>query len=84
MLIARLQQHVRRLLGGGGGRGPGSPRSRLTGGRPLALLGIAVVVLWLASGIYRVQPDEQGVVLLFGAVNRVTGPGLQYHLPWPV
>jgi modulator of FtsH protease HflK len=43
-----------------------------------------VIALWLASGIYRVEPDEQGVVLLFGAVNRVTGPGLRYHLPWPI
>jgi membrane protease subunit HflK len=48
------------------------------------LLGLAVVALWLASGIYRVEPDEQGVVLRFGAFNRTTLPGLNYHLPWPV
>jgi modulator of FtsH protease HflK len=48
------------------------------------LLGIAVVALWLASGIYRVEPDEQGVVLRFGAFNRTTLPGLNYHLPWPI
>ncbi|HEY1931423.1 MAG TPA: FtsH protease activity modulator HflK [Acetobacteraceae bacterium] len=81
-MIARVQTFVRRLLGGGGGGG--GPRFRLTGGRPIALIGIAVVALWLASGIYRVEPDEQGVVLLFGAVNRVTPPGLRYHLPWPI
>ena len=46
------------------------PRGRFTGGRGLALIGLAVVALWLASGIYRVQPDEQGVVLRFGAFNR--------------
>ena len=33
---------------------------------------IAVVVLWLASGFYRVLPDEVGVVLRFGAFNRTT------------
>jgi membrane protease subunit HflK len=42
------------------------------------------VALWLASGIYRVQPDEQGVVLRFGAFNRATLPGLNYHMPWPI
>jgi membrane protease subunit HflK len=45
---------------------------------------IAVVVLWLASGFYRVLPDEVGVVLRFGAYNRTTQPGLNYHLPTPI
>ena len=48
------------------------------------LIGLAVVALWLASGIYRVEPDEQGVVLRFGAFDRTTLPGLNYHLPWPI
>ena len=43
-----------------------------------------MVVVWLASGIYVVNPDEQGVVLRFGAFNRVTTPGINYHLPWPI
>ena len=77
-LIARLQAYVRSLLGGGG------PRGSFTGGRGLALIGLAVAVLWLASGVYRVEPDEQGVVLRFGAFNRTTLPGLNYHLPWPI
>jgi len=76
-IIARLQAYVRSLLGGG-------PRGRFTGGRGLAFMGIAVAALWLASGIYRVQPDEQGVVLRFGAYNRLTLPGLNYHMPWPI
>ena len=76
-LIARLQAYIRSLLGGG-------PRGRFTGGRGLALIGLAVVALWLASGIYRVQPDEQGVVLRFGAFDRTTLPGLNYHMPWPI
>jgi len=41
-------------------------------------------VLWLASGFYRVLPDEVGVVLRFGAYNRTTQPGLNYHLPTPI
>jgi membrane protease subunit HflK len=79
-LIGRLQAYVRSLLGGGGG----GARGRFTGGRGLALIGIAVVLLWLASGIYRVQPDELGVVLRFGAYSARTYPGLNWHWPWPI
>ena len=43
-----------------------------------------MVAVWLASGFYRVEPDEQGVVLRFGAFDRTTLPGLNYHLPWPI
>jgi len=43
-----------------------------------------VVLLWLASGIYIVQPDEEGVVLQFGKYVATTGPGPHYHLPYPV
>ena len=76
-LIARLQAMVRSLLGGRGG-------GRFTGGRGLSLLGLGVVVLWLASGFYLVEPDELGVVMRFGAYSYRTDPGLHWHLPWPI
>jgi membrane protease subunit HflK len=47
------------------------------------LLGIALL-LWTATGIYQVNPNEMGVVLRFGAVQKTTGPGLHWHMPWPV
>ena len=73
-LIARLQAWLR-------GRHPPGP-----GGNPrlLALGLLGVVALWLASGIYVVQPDQLGVVLRFGAFVGTTPPGLNYHLPWPI
>ena len=83
MLVARLQAAVRRMLGGGGGGG-GGPGMRFTGGRPLAMLAMGIVLLWCASGFYRVQPDELGIVLRFGAYSYRTEPGLHWHLPWPV
>ena len=48
------------------------------------LLALGAVALWLASGLYRVQPDELGVVLRFGAYDYRTQPGLNWHLPWPI
>jgi membrane protease subunit HflK len=43
-----------------------------------------VGAIWLASGFYRVQPDEQGVVLRFGEWIKTTQPGLNWHIPSPV
>lgn len=44
----------------------------------------AIVLLWLASGFYQVQPNEEAIVLRFGAYNDTTMPGLHYHLPYPI
>jgi len=43
-----------------------------------------VIVLYLASGIFVVAPDEQGVVRRFGKFVRIESPGLNYHLPYPI
>ncbi len=76
-VIARMQAQARRFVPGG----PGGFRSN---GRLLALIGLVGAAIWLASGFYRVQPDQQGVVLRFGAFHGYTYPGLRYHIPWPV
>lgn len=75
-LLRRSQEKIKQLFPGGGG--PAKSR------RAAIIIGLVGVGLWLASGLYRVEPDEQGVVTRFGALNRVTEPGLNYHLPWPV
>ena len=61
------------------------PGKKIPGGnRPILLFGIIILGIWLASGFYRVLPDEQGVVLRFGKYVNQTQPGLHYHLPYPV
>lgn len=48
---------------------------------------VALVVglaLWMATGIYQVNPSEAGIVLRFGKAVTTVGPGLHWHLPWPV
>ena len=81
-LIARAQAFLRGLLPPGRG-GRGGP-SAFSGGNALAVMLTLLVAVWMLSGFYRVQPDEQGVVLRFGAYHRTTLPGLNYHLPWPI
>jgi membrane protease subunit HflK len=53
--------------------------------RKLAFVcGMVFMVLYLLSGTYVVQPNEQGVVRRFGrVVNDRVMPGIHYHLPWP-
>ena len=59
------------------------PSSGKIGPVVFGVLGI-VLVLWLATGIYIVGADEEGVVRRFGKVVRTTGPGPHYHLPAPM
>jgi membrane protease subunit HflK len=65
-MLRRWRQWMEARLGGVGG--PATPQL-------MGLIAIAVVVIWLLSGIYFVQPAEQGVVTTFGAYSRETGPG---------
>lgn len=71
-LIRRSQDRLRNML-------PGS-----MGTKGAILLVALVVAGWMLSGFYRVEPDEQGVVLRFGKFVQLTQPGLNYHLPYPI
>lgn len=54
-------------------------------GRTVMFAVIVLLLLWLASGLYRVDPKENAVIQRFGALSRIqTQPGIGYHLPWPV
>lgn len=79
----------RRSGGGGGGRGTGgsNPFKGFSGGdnSRMILLGlVGAFFFWLATGIYYVDTDQQGVVLRFGEYNRTTSPGLHYRMPYPI
>jgi modulator of FtsH protease HflK len=52
--------------------------------RSLGALAVLVLIGWIATGVYSVQPDEQGVVLRLGKWVDTTGPGLHMHLPFPL
>ncbi len=72
-MIRKAQEAVKRFLPGGGG-----------GAKVAVAVALVVAAIWGASGFYRVQPDELGVVMRFGAFHRTTPPGLNYAIPWPV
>ncbi|OCW75913.1 membrane protein [Pelagibacteraceae bacterium GOM-A1] len=72
-IISKLQSIINRFLGGGKG-----------GAKPIIIGLIILLIVWTLSGLYRVLPDEQGVVLRFGKFVKTTQPGLNYHLPFPI
>ncbi|MBY0317693.1 MAG: FtsH protease activity modulator HflK [Reyranella sp.] len=48
----------------------------------VVLLGIAI---WLATGFFRVQPNQQAIQLVFGKpYGKPVEPGLHYNLPGPI
>lgn len=83
-IIRRAQESLKEMFGGGGGDKKDGGNFNGGGKRAVILVGMGIVLLWLASGIYRVEPDELGVVLRFGEYHRKSDPGLNYHLPYPV
>ena len=44
----------------------------------------AILLLWVASGIYIVDPSEQAVVLRFGKAVGISESGIHYHFPSPI
>ena len=60
-------------------------RFKIGGPRNISILILLAILIWLATGFYRVEPDEQGVELLFGKWNnQTTEPGLHYFFPTPI
>ena len=72
-IVKKIQNTINRFTGGGSG-----------GTKPIILGLIIIAILWTLSGLYRVLPDEQGVVLRFGKFVNTTQPGLNYHFPYPI
>ena len=73
-LIRKAQSKIGKIFPGG----------KAGGKKPITLGIIILLILWALSGLYRVLPDEQGVVLRFGKFIKTTQPGLNYHVPFPV
>jgi membrane protease subunit HflK len=95
-VVRKLQERLGGLFGrkrqgpgGDDGRGNGSGGGfpGFTSGIDKKTLGIGAAVLlvvWLASGVYIIEPAERGVVLRFGAQLDTTDPGPHWHIPFPI
>jgi modulator of FtsH protease HflK len=72
-LLRRLQDRIQQWMPGGNFSGAG-----------IALVLLGIVAIWAMTGFYRVQSEEQGIILRFGKYVGDAGPGLRYHLPYPI
>jgi modulator of FtsH protease HflK len=71
-MVRKGQEKLRSMIPGGFG---------VKGGIAVGLL---LILIWLGTGFYRVEADQQGVELVFGKLTSVTGPGLNYNVPAPL
>jgi membrane protease subunit HflK len=73
-ILRRSQDRLRSIMPGGAS----------FGGKSFAVVVLAAVVLWLATGFYTVRPNEVGINMIFGRYTGSTGEGLRYNLPYPI
>lgn len=83
--MRRMQERFRRGRGGNGGGGGG----RGSGGAGFgpfgfAVLALAAVIAWLATGVVVVDEGERAAVFRFGQWQKNYPPGLHVHLPTPI
>lgn len=69
-VIKKSQEQLKQAMPGGAGG--------------ISLIVIVAIGLWLLSGFYKVETNEQGVVLRFGEYVHTTSPGLHWHMPYPI
>ncbi len=89
-VLRKVQQRFNELFGGrrggngaGDGGGGGAGLSGASG-KGIGVIALVLVLGWLATGIYIVEPAERGVVLRFGAFKSVTEPGPHWRWPYPI
>lgn len=86
-IVRKLQDKVSTLLGSNkrasNSNNNHPPESKTNAIGLLAIIGI-LILIWLATGIYIVEPAERGVVLHLGAYTGITQPGPHWHIPFPI
>jgi len=82
-VIRNLQRKLSGLFGGGG-TSKNTDSTEGGGSLGLGLIAAIIAVVWLASGIYIVDPPERGVVLQFGEYKETTLSGPHWHIPYPI
>jgi membrane protease subunit HflK len=82
-VLRNLQRRLSALFGRGGGGVGGSPNSP-SFNRGLGSALVLIAAVWIGSGIYRVDAQERAIILRFGKYEQTSGPGYNWHLPWPI
>ncbi len=70
--------------GGKGGRGGGGGVSTPGGSIGIYIVIGIVLLFWLATGFYKIEEAERGIILRFGEHVDTTQSGLHWHWPTPI
>ena len=67
-----------------GGKSSGSSGASKAAKGSFKYIFILAFIVWMATGIYIIDPAERGVVLRFGAFQTSTTQGPHWHIPYPI
>jgi membrane protease subunit HflK len=80
-ILSRAKKGFNNYVPNGGSGNSGFQNS----GRFIGIAVLVVLTIWLLSGIYFIQPNQNGVVLTFGKYTRTDEtPGAKWRAPWPI
>ncbi len=87
--LDEIVRNLKRRLGSLFGQRQGPPRDGDGehggfGGFSYSLIALALLGIWVATGVYSVGPAEKAVVTRFGRFDRLEESGLNIRLPWPI
>ena len=83
-VLRNFQRRLSALFGRGGGGSLGGGQSAPGFSKGLGSILVLIGAVWIGSGLYRVDAQERAVILRFGKYMQTTGPGYNWHLPWPI
>ncbi|MCZ6881777.1 MAG: FtsH protease activity modulator HflK [Gammaproteobacteria bacterium] len=83
-LFNSLKNKFGGLLGSGGAKIPRVPGGSGNLGGVIGFAAVALVIVWLLTGIYIVDEGWRGVETRFGARTIVSQSGPHWHFPWPI
>ncbi|ABS64067.1 HflK protein [Parvibaculum lavamentivorans DS-1] len=83
-LIRRAQEKIRQIFPGGGGPGSGTGVGAGGGKGPYFLIAFIFLGLVAYSSFFRVNTNQEGIVLRFGEHVRTVAPGLHFKFPYPI
>lgn len=72
-ILRRSQDRLKNMIPGGN-----------IGGRGIALGLLALILVWLATGVYFVNPTQVGLNTVFGKYVGKTGEGANWNWPYPI
>lgn len=83
-VLRNFQKRLVALFGRGGSGSNGGGANPGNFGRGFSSVAVLIIAAWVASGLYRVDAQERAVILRFGKFSQTTGPGYNWHLPFPI